>query len=114
MFHPDTTPTSTFNALTSNTQTTSATAGSVTNDRGKQPEVLTLRKRNVDDRKKSQIWDHFTKLDGDPNKPRAACNYCRRDYACHTILNGTSNMWSHLKVCKKFPFMVDKKKKLWY
>ncbi|KAG5222928.1 zinc finger BED domain-containing protein [Salix suchowensis] len=108
----DTTPTSTFNALASNTQTTSATAGSVTNDRGKQPEVLTLRKRNVDDRKKSQIWDHFTKLDCDPNKPRAACNYCRRDYACHTILNGTSNMWSHLKVCKKFPFVVDKKQKL--
>ena len=97
----DTTPTS-----------TTAGSGSVTNDRGKQPEVLILGKRNVDDRKKSQIWDHFTKLDGDPNKPRAACNYCRRNYACHTILNGTSNMWSHLKVCKKFPFVVDKKQKL--
>jgi hypothetical protein len=97
----DTTPTS-----------TTAGSGSVTNDRGKQPEVLILGKRNVDDRKKSQIWDHFTKLDGDPSKPRAACNYCRRHYACHTILNGTSNMWSHLKVCKKFPFVVDKKQKL--
>ena len=51
----DTTPTSTFNALTSNTQPTSTTAGSVTNDKGKQPEALTLRKRNVEDRKKSQI-----------------------------------------------------------
>uniref|UniRef100_A0A6N2ND59 BED-type domain-containing protein n=1 Tax=Salix viminalis TaxID=40686 RepID=A0A6N2ND59_SALVM len=97
----DTTPTS-----------TTAGSGSVTNDRGKQPEVLILGKRNVDDRKKSQIWDHFTKLDGDPSKPRAACNYCRRNYACHTILNGTSNMWSHLKVCKKFSFVVDKKQKL--
>uniref|UniRef100_A0A6N2LGG6 BED-type domain-containing protein n=1 Tax=Salix viminalis TaxID=40686 RepID=A0A6N2LGG6_SALVM len=97
----DTTPTS-----------TTAGSGSVTNDRGKQPEVLILGKRNVDDRKKSQIWRHFTKLDGDPSKPRAACNYCRRHYACHTILNGTSNMWSHLKGCKKFPFVVDKKQKL--
>uniref|UniRef100_A0A6N2LMT5 Uncharacterized protein n=1 Tax=Salix viminalis TaxID=40686 RepID=A0A6N2LMT5_SALVM len=32
-------------------------------------------------------------------------------YACHAILNGTSNMWSHLKV-KKFLFVVDKKQKL--
>jgi len=30
----------------------------------------------------------------------------------HTIINGTSNMWSHLKVYKKFPFVVDKKQKI--
>ena len=63
-------------------------------------------------KKKSQIWDHFSKLDGDPKTPRAECNYCRKNYACHTILNGTSNMLSHLKICKKFPFVVDKKQKL--
>jgi len=38
--------------------------------------------------------------------------YCGQDYTCHTILNGTSNMWSHLIVCKKFPFMVDMKQKV--
>ena len=27
----------------------------------------------------------------------------------HTIINGTSNMWSHLKVYKKFHFVVDNK-----
>ena len=43
-------------------------------------------------RKTSQIWDHFKKLDGNDKAPRAACMYCRKDYACHTILNGTSNM----------------------
>jgi len=43
-------------------------------------------------KKKSQIWDHFTKLDGDPTTPRAECNYCGKDYACHIIINGTSNM----------------------
>jgi len=62
--------------------------------------------------KKSQIWDHFTKLDGDPITPRAECNYCGKDYACHTIINGISNRWSHLKVCRKFPFVVDKKQKI--
>jgi hypothetical protein len=78
-------------------------------NKGKQLQVLTSRKRNVDDKKESQIWDHSTKLDGDPTTPRAECNYCGNDYACHTIINGTSNMWSHLKVCKKFSFVVDKK-----
>ena len=33
-------------------------------------------------------------------------------YACHTIVNGISNMWSHLKVCKKFLFVIDKKQKV--
>jgi len=50
----NTTPTST-NALTSNTNPTSTTAGSATDSKGKQPQVLTSRKKNVDDRKKSQI-----------------------------------------------------------
>ncbi|KAH7862859.1 hypothetical protein Vadar_010393 [Vaccinium darrowii] len=45
----------------------------------------------------SMVWDHFhiiTEKD-DPN-PRAACNYCTADYACHTTKNGTSAMRSHL------------------
>ena len=62
-------------------------------------------------RKTSQIWDHFKKLDGNSKTPRVACKYCGKDYACHTILNGTSNMWSHLGVCKKFPFVIDRKQK---
>jgi len=106
----NTTPTST-NTPTSNTNPTSTTAGSATDSNGKQPQVLTSRKRNVDDRKKSQIYDHFTKLDNDPKTPRAECNYCENNYACHTIINETSNIWSHLKVRKKFHFMVDKKQK---
>jgi hypothetical protein len=48
-----TTPTS-INAPTSNTNPTSTTIGSTTDNKGKQPQVLTSRKRNVDDRKKSQ------------------------------------------------------------
>jgi len=103
-----TTPTSII-APASNTNPTSTTVVSTTENKGKQLQVFASRKRNVDDKKKSQIWDHFTKLDGDPTTPRAECNYCGKDYTCHTIIKGISNMWSHLKVCKKFPFMVDKK-----
>ncbi|XP_034921578.1 zinc finger BED domain-containing protein RICESLEEPER 2-like [Populus alba] len=106
-----TTPTSNTSP-TSKTNTESTNAGSTTDSKGKQPQVLTSKKRNVEDRKKSQIWDHFTKLDVDPKAPRAECNYCGKSYACHIIVNGTSNMWSHLKVCKKFPFVVDKKQKV--
>jgi hypothetical protein len=71
---------------------TLTTAGASTNNKGKQLQVLTSRKRNVDDRKKSQIWNHFTKLNGDPKTPKAECNYCENDYACHTTLNETSNI----------------------
>jgi len=106
-----TTPTST-NSPTSKTNAESTTAGSTTDTKGKQPQVLASRKRNADDKKKSQIWDHFTKLDVDPKAPKGECNYCGKHVACHTIVNGTSNMWSHLKVCKKFPFVVDKKQKV--
>ena len=62
-------------------------------------------------RKTSQIWDHLKKLDGNAKASRASCMNCGKDYACHTILNGTSNMWSHLGVCKKFPFVIDRKQK---
>jgi hypothetical protein len=57
------------NASSTNTNPTSTTAGSTADSKGKQSQVLTSRKRNVDDRKKLQIWDHFTKLDGDPKQP---------------------------------------------
>jgi len=50
----DTTPTST-NSSTSKTNLESTTVGSTMNTKNKQPQVLTSRKRNVDDRKKSQI-----------------------------------------------------------
>jgi len=106
-----TTPTST-NSPTLKTNPESNTAGSTTDIKGKQPQVLTLRKKNADDKKKLQIWDHFAKHDVDPKTPRAECNYCEKNYACHTIVNGTSNTWSHLKVCKKFPFVVDRKQKV--
>jgi hypothetical protein len=53
---------------------------------------LHLEKEMLMIKKKSQIWDHFIKLYGDPTTPRAECNYCGKDYTCHTIINGISNM----------------------
>ena len=92
MLHPLAQPPTSTNAPASNINPTSTTARSTTDNKGKQLQVLASRKRNVDDKKKSQIWDHFTKLDGDPTTPRAECNYYGKDYVCHTIINGTSNM----------------------
>jgi hypothetical protein len=56
----DTTPTST-NVSTSNTNPTSTTAGSATDNKGKQLQVLTSRKRNVDDKKKITNLGSFYK-----------------------------------------------------
>jgi hypothetical protein len=55
-----TTPTST-NVSTSNTNPTSTTAGSATDNKGKQLQVLTSRKRNVDDKKKITNLGSFYK-----------------------------------------------------
>lgn len=54
-------------------------------------------------RRTSDVWNHFTPLrDCDPEFPRAACNYCGRQYAVHPRKNGTSCCWSHLEnQCKK-------------
>ena len=54
----------------------------------------------------SEVWDHFTKVkECDPNYPRATCNYCGIDYACHGKRNETSNMKAHLASgCQKHPF----------
>ena len=52
IFHLLTLPSTSTNVLTSNINPTLTTAGSTTDNKGKQPQVLTSRKRNVNDRKK--------------------------------------------------------------
>ena len=50
----------------------------------------------------SKVWEHFTKLGGgNPEEPRATCNYCKKLYKCHSRKNGTSTLWGHVKNCKK-------------
>ncbi|KAL7196356.1 hypothetical protein ACSBR1_036379 [Camellia fascicularis] len=45
------------------------------------------------DKKKSEVWEHLTLLDDcEPDKPRAACNYCGKDYGARGKQDGTSNM----------------------
>jgi hypothetical protein len=52
----------------------------------------------------SKVWEHFTKLvGGNPEEPRATCNYCKKPYKCHSRKNGTSTLWGHVNKCKKNP-----------
>lgn len=52
------------------------------------------KKRKV--RLQSDVWDHFTMIEGgDPMDPRAACNYCGKDYAADHKKHGTSSLWNH-------------------
>ncbi|KAA0025770.1 zinc finger BED domain-containing protein RICESLEEPER 3-like [Cucumis melo var. makuwa] len=54
--------------------------------------------------KQSMVWDHFERLKGDPNDPRAKCKYCGVVYECHSKRNGTGTMKHHLENCKKYPY----------
>ncbi|XP_050939368.1 zinc finger BED domain-containing protein RICESLEEPER 2-like [Cucumis melo] len=54
--------------------------------------------------KQSMVWDHFERLKGDPNDPRAKCKYCGVVYACHSKRNGTKTMKHRLENCKKYPY----------
>ena len=60
--------------------------------------------KDPSNKKKSEIWDHFSVMDDcDPSYPRAACNYCGKNYGCHTERDGTSNLVSHLRnQCPKY------------
>ncbi|KAJ4844995.1 hypothetical protein Tsubulata_051525, partial [Turnera subulata] len=73
-------------------------------------------KQNLSNREPSAIWDHFVRIEGkDPDRPRAACKYCGREYGCHSKNDGTSNMWGHLKNgCVQYPYKVVKDKRQRY
>jgi len=56
----------------------------------------------------SSVWEHFTKLEGDPKDPKSKCNYCGGLFSCHRS-HGTSSILQHIrKSCKKFPSRFDK------
>ncbi|KAI3454733.1 hypothetical protein Pfo_011396 [Paulownia fortunei] len=87
------------------------------NEKSRQPPKKRQKTKVVDIIKKkypkniSEIWDHFTRLEGS-NSPRAACNYCGTSYAAHPKLNGTTSLWAHLESsCKKYPYKLDKSQK---
>ncbi|KAI8531308.1 hypothetical protein RHMOL_Rhmol11G0126300 [Rhododendron molle] len=55
--------------------------------------------------KRASCWKHFKLITpkGHP-KPRAACNWCGTDYACHSKLNDTKSLTHHLTYqCIKYP-----------
>lgn len=61
--------------------------------------------------KSSDVWDHFKVYKDDKNKSRAICNYCEKDYAGGTRLQGTSTLRNHLMTqCSKYPYRLEDKK----
>ena len=47
-------------------------------------------------KKRSYLWDHFTKIDRS-KFPKAMCNYCGQAYAFHSKKTGTSTLRMHLE-----------------
>ncbi|KNA24520.1 hypothetical protein SOVF_015220 [Spinacia oleracea] len=68
-----------------------------------------MARRKGTKRRRSWVWDHFTKSDSDAEL--AICAYCEKDFACSTY-NGTSSLSNHLLRCKKYPPNVDKYQKI--
>ncbi|KAH9768773.1 BED-type domain-containing protein [Citrus sinensis] len=48
-------------------------------------------------KKRSATWNHFTLLEENPNKCK--CNYCGRQYQCHSRRDGITNMRNHILAC---------------
>ncbi|KAH9672603.1 BED-type domain-containing protein [Citrus sinensis] len=51
-------------------------------------------------KKRSAVWNHFTLLEDNPNK--CMCNYCGKQYQCHSRLDGITNMTRHIKTCESY------------
>ncbi|KAH9658017.1 BED-type domain-containing protein [Citrus sinensis] len=51
-------------------------------------------------KKRSTVWNHFTLLEDNPNK--CMCNYCGKQYQCHSRLDGIINMTRHRKTCESY------------
>ncbi|KAM6564201.1 hypothetical protein CsatB_030096 [Cannabis sativa] len=67
--------------------------------------------KNKKPKGKSDIWQFFTRIvGGNLEDPRAACNFCGKDYAAHPKNCGTSTLWNHLNRCPKNPNRVNKQK----
>ncbi|XP_038697759.1 zinc finger BED domain-containing protein RICESLEEPER 1-like [Tripterygium wilfordii] len=63
-------------------------------------------------KKKSIVWDHFETMMVKGKGKRAVCNHCKHDYACNTIVNGTSTLRTHLlHYCPNSPIKEDKSQK---
>ncbi|KAJ4850284.1 hypothetical protein Tsubulata_044551 [Turnera subulata] len=87
-----------LNAVTQDCNAPVTTPGNQNPNDGEKKEMTGKNKRNLSNREPSAIWDHFVRIEGkDPDRPRAACKYCGREYGCHSKNDGTSNMWGHLK-----------------
>ncbi|CAI0448983.1 unnamed protein product [Linum tenue] len=59
-----------------------------------------------DSKKISRAWQHFTMIPETvgTDKPKAACNYCKKKYLAGSRAHGTSNLLNHIdgKKCKEY------------
>ncbi|XP_050238141.1 zinc finger BED domain-containing protein RICESLEEPER 2-like [Mercurialis annua] len=92
----------------SNTVETAATGSNAAVDvSNSQPSVTSQeasnRKRKAMDTR-SVAWDHFEKIkDESGTVISAKCNYCVKEFACHSKRNGTSSLKNHILSCMKNP-----------
>lgn len=54
-------------------------------------------------RKRAPFWADFNKIIDAEGRPKASCNFCRKEYHCHSKLNGTSNVRNHWIACPLNP-----------
>lgn len=52
---------------------------------------------------RSEMWKHFEKILVDGVVQKGKCNYCKTDIAAHPVINGTSALGKHFRICKLNP-----------
>jgi hypothetical protein len=65
--------------------------GSSSSTIGQQNPSLALPPKPKKNEQTLTIWEHFTKLESsDPDDHKSQCNYCKREFNCHTRSHSTS------------------------
>ena len=52
---------------------------------------------------RSEWWKHFEKIKVDGVVQKGKCNYCKINIVAHPVINGTSALAKHFRVCKCNP-----------
>lgn len=59
-------------------------------------------------KRKSDVWDHFTKFLYDEGNKKARCNLCDVVYVVDTKRNGTYSLRNHMNICIKQSLVLVK------
>ncbi|KAH0634645.1 hypothetical protein KY290_038111 [Solanum tuberosum] len=58
-------------------------------------------------KKRSRVWDHFSRKTDSDGSEKGVCNYCKREYFADTKEHGTTSMLTHIVKCPKMPYNID-------